>query len=107
MSPGALRYVAEGIDTVPGWFWKLDARLLVLIQEAQRSCGIRGDMLEVGLAAGDQGKFLDVYRDSGDDPAGLWAGLEQAGFGDEKVAMLRATSALGRMTLQNAPGRSQ
>lgn len=62
-----------------------------------------GDMLEVGLAAGDQGKFLDVYRNSGDDSAGLWAGLEQAGFGDEEIKMLRATSALGRMTLQNAP----
>src|SRR6185295_16696264 len=62
-----------------------------------------GDMLKVGLAADDQSKFLDVYRNSGDDPARLWTGLEQSGFGDKQIAMLRATSALGRMTFQNAP----
>lgn len=52
VSPSALRYVAEGIDTVPGWFLRRDARLLLLTHEAQRACGIRGDILEVGTFMG-------------------------------------------------------
>jgi len=62
-----------------------------------------GDMLAIGLAAADQSTFLDVYRNAGDDPTALWKGLANAGFGPEKIARLRATSALGRLTMQNAP----
>jgi hypothetical protein len=61
------------------------------------------DMLDISLAAADRNTFLDVYRNAGDEPDGLWKGLEEAGFGREKIARLRATSALGRLTMQNAP----
>lgn len=62
-----------------------------------------GDMLSIGLAAADRSTFLDVYRNSGDDAGALWKGLTEAGFGPKKIAKLRATSALGRLTMQNAP----
>jgi hypothetical protein len=60
-------------------------------------------MLAIGLAAADRDTFLGVYRNAGDDPTALWKGLAQAGFDAEKIARLRSTSALGRLTMQNAP----
>ena len=62
-----------------------------------------GDMLSVGLADADRTSFLDVYRNAGDDPGALWSGLAKAGFTEPKITKLRATSALGRLTMQNAP----
>jgi hypothetical protein len=49
---GALRYVAEGIDTVPGWFLPRDAKLFLLAHDAQRACGVRGNVLEIGTFMG-------------------------------------------------------
>src|SRR5262249_1081682 len=90
------------IDTTVELHAKLAAQQLLEIAPPT-AVSTLGDMLAVGLAEADRNKFLDVYRNAGDDPTALWQGLAKAGFNEAKIAKLRATSALGRLTMQNAP----
>jgi predicted O-methyltransferase YrrM len=62
-SASAHRYVAELSDTVPGWLLKCDARVLQLTHEAQRACGISGDILEVGTFMGKCAILLGYFCD--------------------------------------------
>jgi hypothetical protein len=61
---GALHYIANGIDTVPGWFLRPDARLLLLAHEAQRACGVAGHLLEIGVFKGRSAVLLGYLFDS-------------------------------------------
>jgi hypothetical protein len=63
VSPETRRYVAEGIDTVPGWFARRDAKLFVLAHEAQRACGVHGDVLEIGAFMGRSSILLGYICD--------------------------------------------
>jgi hypothetical protein len=59
----ARRYIEDGIDSVPGWFGKLDARLMVHTHEAQRACGSHGSILEIGAFNGRSAILLGFLCD--------------------------------------------
>lgn len=63
VSHEARDYAAEGIDTVPGWFFQRDAKLFLLVHEAQRACGVSGDILEIGTFMGRSAILLGYLCD--------------------------------------------
>ncbi|MGO9029918.1 MAG: class I SAM-dependent methyltransferase [Acidimicrobiales bacterium] len=60
------RYIAEGRDTVPGWFQRTDAVLFDAIDSAQRRAGITGDILEIGCYQGASAVLLGYLRQPGE-----------------------------------------
>ena len=57
LEPGIAAYLLA-LDTVPGWFSPLDARMLVELDRLQREHGVRGDLLEIGTAFGKSAILL-------------------------------------------------
>lgn len=55
-------YINGGINTVPGWFARRDALLFDAIDNAQRSAGITGDILEIGVYQGTSAILLGYMR---------------------------------------------
>jgi hypothetical protein len=75
------RYVGT-MESVPGWFTRVDARLLLAIDRCQVEHGGRGDLLEIGVYLGksaillgylpNDGEVLhlcDLFEPSGDHPS--------------------------------------
>jgi hypothetical protein len=60
------QYIAEGRDTVPGWFQRTDAVLFDTIDSAQRRAGIGGDILEIGCYQGASAVLLGYLRQPGE-----------------------------------------
>lgn len=59
MSTSAARqYVAESMETIPGWFSPPDAYIFCLIAEAQQQASLAGDILEIGAYQGKSAILL-------------------------------------------------
>ena len=55
-------YIADGRNSVPGWFFRTDAMLFDAIDAAQRTAGITGDILEVGCYQGASAILLGYVQ---------------------------------------------
>jgi hypothetical protein len=92
------RYI-RSMESVPGWFTRVDARLLLGIDRCQAAEGIRGDLLEIGVYLGKSAILLgylptdgealhvcDLFEPPGHHPgadrthAGLYVRGDQAAF---------------------------
>ena len=58
-------YLAS-MDSVPGWFYPLDARIFVAVDGIQRRRGIRGDLLEIGAYRGKSAILLGYLARAGE-----------------------------------------
>ena len=57
-----LEYLATGVESVEGWFYPVDQRLFVAIDDVQREAQTSGDLLEVGAYLGRSAILLGFMR---------------------------------------------
>lgn len=99
MTDARAHYISDGAPTVPGWFHLADRLLFDVVDEAQRSLGYTGDLLEIGVfrgcsaillgymvADGEELTVCDLFGApapndwSARENATFYAGLTQAAF---------------------------
>ena len=63
--PGLADYLAS-LDSVPGWFYPRDARILIAVDRIQRRRGIAGDLFEIGVYRGKSAILLGFLARAGE-----------------------------------------
>jgi hypothetical protein len=65
--PLAIETYLRRRSTVAGWFTELDALMFAWIDQVQRQCKVRGDLLEIGVFAGKSAILLGCLLDTNEE----------------------------------------
>ena len=85
VAPEVAKYVQE-MDSVPGWFYPLDARLFGAIDGLQKARGTRGHILEIGAYLGKSAILLGYLTEEDEDLTVCDPFEEMVEVGDENAA---------------------